>query len=118
MDISEPTNFTAPKEYIDTISFLINDMNYRETEDGFAHRHSILPALSEYLCIGTDGDEQKVFITSSGKIFHSEEFDRLGTTKYNKSSKQISSARLLDNMMLSDITDAVRDAKQRYGGED
>ena len=123
MDISEPTNFTAPKEYIDTISFLINDMNYRETEDGYAHRHSILPALSEYFCIGTDGDEQKVFITSNGKIFHSEEevneeFNKLGITKYNKSGKQISSARILDNMMLSDITDSVREAKQRYGGED
>ena len=123
MDINVPANFTAPKEYIDTISFLINDMNYRETEDGYAHRHSLLPALSEYLGIGTDGDEQRVFITSNGKIFRSEEevseeFDRLGTTKYNKSSKQISSARLLDNMMLSDITDAVREAKQRYGGED
>lgn len=123
MDISESTNLTAPKEFIETINFLIIDLDYEGIPDGYICSGGILPDLANYLRYGYSGNDQTVFVTSNGMIYNNledarEEIHRLGTTKHNNQFTEMNSVKILDNMMLSNLTDRIRNAKKRYGGED
>ena len=139
-EINEPTNFENPKEIIKTLNYLIGELNYREQEKGFScNGQSVLLRLSEYLMnrgeeaqvvhvfsngtifndLETSGEEaQVVHVLSNGMIFDDiAKAEKVIPRDGNISIKTMLAHEILDNYMLSALTDAVRNAKKQLEGE-
>lgn len=113
-EINEPTSFESPKEIIKTLNYLIGELNYREQENGFScNGQSVLLRLSEYLT--NRGEEaQVVHVLSNGMIFNDlETAEKVIPRDGNISIKTMLAHEILDNYMLSTLTDAVRNAKKQ-----
>ena len=117
-EINEPTNFESPKEIIKTLNYLIGELNYREQEKGFScNGQSVLLRLSEYL-MNRGEEAQVVHVLSNGMIFDDiAKAEKVIPRDGNISIKTMLTHEILDNYMLSALTDAVRNAKKQLEGE-
>ena len=117
-EINEPTNFENPKEIIKTLNYLIGELNYREQEKGFScNGQSVLLRLSEYL-MNRGEEAQVVHVLSNGMIFDDiAKAEKVIPRDGNISIKTMLAHEILDNYMLSALTDAVRNAKKQLEGE-
>ena len=117
-EINEPTNFESPKEIIKTLNYLIGELNYREQEKGFScNGQSVLLRLSEYL-MNRGEEAQVVHVLSNGMIFDDiAKAEKVIPRDGNISIKTMLAHEILDNYMLSALTDAVRNAKKQLEGE-
>ena len=117
-EINEPTNFESPKEIIKTLNYLIGELNYREQENGFScNGQSVLLRLSEYL-MNRGEEAQVVHVLSNGMIFDDiAKAEKVIPRDGNISIKTMLAHEILDNYMLSALTDAVRNAKKQLEGE-
>ena len=117
-EINEPTNFESPKEIIKTLNYLIGELNYREQEKGFScNGQSVLLRLSEYL-MNRGEEAQVVHVLSNGMIFDDiAKAEKVIPRDGNISIKTMLAHVILDNYMLSALTDAVRNAKKQLEGE-
>lgn len=117
-EINEPTNFESPKEIIKTLNYLIGELNYREQENGFrGNGQSVLLRLSEYL-MNRGEEAQVVHVLSNGMIFDDiAKAEKVIPHGGNISIKTMLAHEILDNYMLSALTDAVRNAKKQLEGE-
>ena len=117
-EINEPTNFESPKEIIKTLNYLIGELNYREQENGFScNGQSVLLRLSEYL-MNRGEEAQVVHVLSNGMIFDDiAKAEKVTPHDGNISIKTMLAHEILDNYMLSALTDAVRNAKKQLEGE-
>ena len=117
-EINEPTNFESPKEIIKTLNYLIGELNYREQENGFrGNGQSVLLRLSEYL-MNRGEEAQVVHVLSNGMIFDDiAKAEKVTPHDGNISIKTMLAHEILDNYMLSALTDAVRNAKKQLEGE-
>ena len=112
--INDPTNFESPKEIIKTLNYLIGELNYREQENGFScNGQSVLLRLSEYL-MNRGEEAQVVHVLSNGMIFDDiAKAEKVTPHDGNISIKTMLAHDILDNYMLSALTDAVRNAKKQ-----
>lgn len=117
-EINEPTNFESRKEIIKTLNYLIGELNYREQENGFScNGQSVLLRLSEYL-MNRGEEAQVVHVLSNGMIFDDiAKAEKVIPHGGNISIKTMLAHEILDNYMLSALTDAVRNAKKQLEGE-
>ena len=117
-EINEPTSFESPKEIIKTLNYLIGELNYREQENGFScNGQSVLLRLSEYL-MNRGEEAQVVHVLSNGMIFDDiAKAEKVIPRDGNISIKTMLAHEILDNYMLSALTDAVRNAKKQLEGE-
>ena len=117
-EINEPTSFESPKEIIKTLNYLIGELNYREQEKGFScNGQSVLLRLSEYL-MNRGEEAQVVHVLSNGMIFDDiAKAEKVIPRDGNISIKTMLAHEILDNYMLSALTDAVRNAKKQLEGE-
>ena len=117
-EINEPTNFESRKEIIKTLNYLIGELNYREQENGFScNGQSVLLRLSEYL-MNRGEEAQVVHVLSNGMIFDDiAKAEKVTPHGGNISIKTMLAHEILDNYMLSALTDAVRNAKKQLEGE-
>lgn len=117
-EINDPTNFESPKEIIKTLNYLIGELNYREQENGFScNGQSVLLRLSEYL-MNRGEEAQVVHVLSNGMIFDDiAKAEKVTPHDGNISIKTMLAHEILDNYMLSALTDAVRNAKKQLEGE-
>ena len=117
-EINEPTSFESPKKIIKTLSYLIGELNYREQENGFScNGQSVLLRLSEYL-MNRGEEAQVVHVLSNGMIFDDiAKAEKVIPRDGNISIKTMLAHEILDNYMLSALTDAVRYAKKQLEGE-
>lgn len=113
-EINDPTNFESPKEIIDTLNYIIGELNYREQENGFScNGQSVLLRLSEYL-MNSGEEAQVVHVLSNGMIFDDiAKAEKVTPHDGNISIKTMLAHEILDNYMLSALTDAVRNAKKQ-----
>lgn len=112
-EINDPTNFETPKEVIDTLNYIIGEMDYRETDDGYrCNGQSVLLRLAEYLTNSKAEEAQVVHVLSNGMIFEDvAKAEKVIPHGGNLSIKPMLAHEILDNYMLSALTDAVRNAK-------
>ena len=117
-EINERTNFESRKEIIKTLNYLIGELNYREQENGFScNGQSVLLRLSEYL-MNRGEEAQVVHVLSNGMIFDDiAKAEKVTPHDGNISIKTMLAHEILDNYMLSALTDAVRNAKKQLEGE-
>ncbi len=117
-EINEPTNFESRKEIIKTLNYLIGELNYREQENGFScNGQSVLLRLSEYL-MNRGEEAQVVHVLSNGMIFDDiAKAEKVTPHDGNISIKTMLAHEILDNYMLSALTDAVKNAKKQLEGE-
>ena len=117
-EINEPTSFESPKEIIKTLNYLIGELDYREREEGYScNGQSVLLRLSEYL-MNRGEEAQVVHVFSNGTIFNDlEAAEKAIPRGRNISGKPMLAHEILDNYMLSALTDAVRNAKKQLEGE-
>ena len=117
-EINEPTSFESPKEIIKTFNYLIGELNYREQENGFScNGQSVLLRLAEYL-MNRGEEAQVVHVFSNGTIFNDlEAAEKAIPRGRNISGKPMLAHEILDNYMLSALTDAVRNAKEQLDGK-
>ena len=117
-EINEPTSFESPKEIIKTLNYLIGELNYREQENRFScNGQSVLLRLSEYL-MNRGEEAQVVHVLSNGMIFDDiAKAEKVIPRVGNISIKTMLAHEILDNYMLSALTDAVRNAKKQLEGE-
>ena len=117
-EINDPTSFESPKEVIDTLNYIIGETDYRETEDGYrCNGQSVLLRLSEYL-MNRGEEAQVVHVLSNGMIFDDiAKAEKVTPHDGNISIKTMLAHEILDNYMLSALTDAVRNAKKQLEGE-
>lgn len=117
-EINEPTSFESPKEIIKTLNYLIGELNYREQENRFScNGQSVLLRLSEYL-MNRGEEAQVVHILSNGMIFDDiAKAEKVTPHDGNISIKTMLAHEILDNYMLSALTDAVRNAKKQLDGK-
>ena len=117
-EINDPTNFESRKEIIKTLNYLIGELNYREQENGFScNGQSVLLRLSEYL-MNRGEEAQVVHVLSNGMIFDDiAKAEKVTPHDGNISIKTMLAHEILDNYMLSALTDAVRNAKKQLEGE-
>ena len=117
-EINEPTSFESHKEIIKTLNYLIGELNYREQENGFScNGQSVLLRLSEYL-MNRGEEAQVVHVLSNGMIFDDiAKAEKVIPHGGNISIKTMLAHEILDNYMLSALTDAVRNAKKQLEGE-
>ena len=113
-EINEPTSFESPKEIIKTLNYLIGELNYREQENGFScNGQSVLLRLSEYL-MNSGEEAQVVHVLSNGMIFDDiAKAEKVTPHDGDISIKTMLAHEILDNYMLSALTDAVRNAKKQ-----
>ena len=117
-EINDPTNFESPKEIIDTLNYIIGELDYREQENGFrGNGQSVLLRLAEYL-MNRGEEAQVVHVFSNGTIFNDlEAAEKAIPRGRNISGKPMLAHEILDNYMLSALTDAVRNAKEQLEGK-
>ena len=117
-EINERTNFESRKEIIKTLNYLIGELNYREQENGFScNGQSVLLRLSEYL-MNRGEEAQVVHVLSNGMIFDDiAKAEKVTPHDGNISIKTMLAHEILDNYMLSALTDAVRNAKEQLEGK-
>lgn len=117
-EINNPTNFESPKEIIKTLNYLIGELDYREREEGYScNGQSVLLRLSEYL-MNRGEEAQVVHVLSNGMIFDDiAKAEKVTPHDGNISIKTVLAHEILDNYMLSALTDAVRNAKKQLEGE-
>ena len=103
--INDPTNFESPKEIIGTLNYILGELDYRQQEDGYScNGQSVLLRLAEYF--------------SNGTIFNDlEAAEKAIPRGRNISGKPMLAHEILDNYMLSALTDAVRNAKEQLEGK-
>lgn len=113
--INDPTNFESPKEIIKTLNHLIGELNYREQEDGYScNGQSVLLRLAEYLKSSRNEEAQVVHVLSNGMIFEDvAKAEKVIPRGGNITIKTMLAHDILDNYMLSALTDAVRNAKKQ-----
>ena len=118
-EINEPTSFESRKEIIKTLNYLIGELNYREQENGFScNGQSVLLRLAEYLKSSRNEEAQVVHVLSNGMIFDDiAKAEKVIPHGGNISIKTMLAHEILDNYMLSALTDAVRNAKKQLEGE-
>ena len=118
-EINEPTSFESHKEIIKTLNYLIGELNYREQENGFScNGQSVLLRLAEYLKSSRNEEAQVVHVLSNGMIFDDiAKAEKVIPHGGNISIKTMLAHEILDNYMLSALTDAVRNAKKQLEGE-
>lgn len=118
-EINDPTSFESPKEIIKTLNYLIGELNYREQENGFScNGQSVLLRLAEYLKSSRNEEAQVVHVLSNGMIFDDiAKAEKVTPHDGNISIKTMLAHEILDNYMLSALTDAVRNAKKQLEGE-
>ena len=118
-EINEPTSFESPKEIIKTFNYLIGELNYREQENGFScNGQSVLLRLADYLMNSKSEEAQVVHVLSNGMIFDDiAKAEKVIPRVGNISIKTMLAHEILDNYMLSALTDAVRNAKKQLEGE-
>lgn len=121
-ELKEPLNIMnlVPRDIISVVNFLINDMDFQITDDGCAYRSAILPRLTEYLLLACDGDDQEVYVTQNGMIFESREKAKEELKKIKRDIKTVYSTNavdLVDAAFFDLLTDAIKQAKERYRGE-
>ena len=118
-EINDPTNFESPKEIIDTLNYIIGELDYREQENGFrGNGQSVLLRLAEYLKSSRNEEAQVVHVLSNGMIFEDvAKAEKVIPRGGNISIKTMLAHEILDNYMLSALTDAVRNAKKQLEGE-
>ena len=116
--INDPTNFESPKEIIGTLNYILGELDYREQEDGYScNGQSVLLRLSEYL-MNRGEEAQVVHVLSNGMIFDDiAKAEKVTPHDGNISIKTMLAHEILDNYMLSALTDAVRYAKKQLEGE-
>ena len=117
-EINEPTSFESPKGIMKTLNYLIGELNYREQENRFScNGQSVLLRLSEYL-MNRGEEAQVVHVLSNGMIFDDiAKAEKVTPHDGNISIKTMLAHEILDNYMLSALTDAVRNAKKQLEGE-
>ena len=117
-EINEPTSFESPKEIIKTLNYLIGELDYREQEDGYScNGQSVLLRLAEYL-MNRGEEAQVVHVLSNGMIFEDvAKAEKVIPRGGNITIKTMLAHDILDNYMLSALTDAVRNAKKQLEGE-
>lgn len=122
-ELHEPLNILhlVPQDIVPVINFLINDMNFRLTDESCTYRSgSILPRMLDYLrCAGSSG-KQQVYVTQNGKIFESKEKAREEAHRLPADIKEIypaNAADLSNAAFYNLLTDAIKSAKERYRGE-
>lgn len=117
-EINDPTNFESPKEIIQTLNYILGELDYREQENGFrGNGQSVLLRLSEYL-MNRGEEAQVVHVLSNGMIFDDiAKAEKVTPHDGNISIKTMLAHEILDNYMLSALTDAVRNAKKQLEGE-
>ncbi len=117
-EINEPTSFESPKKIIKTLNYLIGELNYREQENGFScNGQSVLLRLADYL-MNRGEEAQVVHVLSNGMIFDDiAKAEKVIPHGGNISIKTMLAHEILDNYMLSALTDAVRNAKKQLEGE-
>ena len=113
-EINDPTNFESPKEIIDTLNYIIGELDYREQENGFrGNGQSVLLRLAEYL-MNRGEEAQVVHVLSNGMIFEDvAKAEKVIPRGGNITIKTMLAHDILDNYMLSALTDAVRNAKKQ-----
>ena len=117
-EINDPTNFESPKEIIQTLNYILGELDYRDQENGFrGNGQSVLLRLSEYL-MNRGEEAQVVHVLSNGMIFDDiAKAEKVTPHDGNISIKTMLAHEILDNYMLSALTDAVRNAKKQLEGE-
>ena len=118
-EINDPTNFESPKEIIGALNYILGELDYQEREDGYScNGRSVLLRLSEYLMNRGGEDAQVVHVLSNGMIFDDiAKAEKVIPRDGNISIKTMLTHEILDNYMLSALTDAVRNAKKQLEGE-
>ena len=118
-EINDPTNFESPKEIIGALNYILGELDYREQEDGYScNGQSVLLRLAEYLKSSRNEEAQVVHVFSNGTIFNDlEAAEKAIPRGRNISGKPMLAHEILDNYMLSALTDAVRNAKKQLEGE-
>ena len=116
--INDPTNFESPKEIIGTLNYILGELDYREQENGFrGNGQSVLLRLAEYL-MNRGEEAQVVHVFSNGTIFNDlEAAEKAIPRGRNISGKPMLAHEILDNYLLSALTDAVRNAKEQLEGK-
>lgn len=114
-EINEPTNIESPREIIQTLNYILGELDYREREDGYScNGQSVLLRLAEYLKSSRNEEAQVVHVLSNGMIFEDvAKAEKVIPRGGNITIKTMLAHDILDNYMLSALTDAVRNAKKQ-----
>lgn len=114
------SEWCAEGKLIDTINYLLEDMNFECLDDGVgvSCRDSVLKKIDDYFFYGTNSEPQRVIVTSNGKILTTDEQldDEINSIEQNEtlSVRMASAIDLLDRLHLSEINDSIKKAKQDF----